>query len=152
MNNQAKVQACWALLAPLVREGTQILKEWRKYSRKVDRLNELQQTAGAACARGAYPQEDGEPHWAVVRRINDLRSEQTAIYHRAAAVLLDLEDILPLDKIEALEREIDPGSVRRTCQGIMMMAQVLSEHCGPAPVGWPGSPDGDADVLLEFYI
>ena len=152
MNDQAKVQACWKTLGPLERQAKQILMEWRKYSRQVDRLNELQQTAGAACARGAYRQEDGEPHWAVVQRINDLRSEQTGICHRAAAVLLDLEDVLPFDKIESFEREIGSGSVRRICQGIVMMSQVLNEHCGQAPAGWSEAADGGAGVLIDHAV
>lgn len=152
MNDEIKVHSYWKTLAPLARQATQILEGWRKYSRQVDRLNELQQMARAACARGAYAQEDDEPHWAIVRRINGLRSEQAAIYHRAATVLLDLEDVLPLEKIEALEREISPASVRRTCQGIVTAAKYLNEHCGPAPAGWPGSSDGDANVLLDEWV
>jgi hypothetical protein len=98
MNGQTKVQACWTALAPLAHHATRLLKEWRRYSRQVDRLNELQQIASAAVTRGAYPQEDGEPHWAIVRHINELRSEQTAICDKAATVLLDVEDILPLEQ------------------------------------------------------
>jgi hypothetical protein len=96
---------------------------------------------------------DGEPHWAIIRRIEDLRSQQqTAIRKKAAAILLDLEDLLPLEKIETIEREIATTSVRRTCQGILMMASALSEHCGPAPAGWPGCPNGDGDVLLDDSV
>jgi hypothetical protein len=151
VNDETKVHA-WNTLAPLARQATQILEAWRKYSRQVDRLNELQQTAKAACARGAYAQEDDEPHWAIVRRINGLRSEQAAICHRAATVLLELEDVLPLDKVEALEREISPASIRRTCQGIVTAAKHFNEHCGPAPAGWPGSSDGDTNMLLEDSV
>lgn len=149
MDDQTKIQACWKALAPLARQATRILDGWRKYNRQADRLNELQQRALAACSRGTYPQEDGEPHWAIARRINDLRSAQTAIYERAAAVLLDLEQILPLDKMESLEQEIDRSSVRRTYQGILTAAKYLNQHCGPAPAGWPGSPGGDPDVFLD---
>jgi hypothetical protein len=129
-----------------------LIPEQRSASSEYPRLNELQQTAKAACARGAYAQEDDEPHWAIVRRIDGLRSEQAAICHRAATVLLELEDVLPLDKVEALEREISPASIRRTCQGIVTAAKLLNEHCGPRPAGWPGSSDGDTNVLLEDSV
>ena len=156
MDDQTKIQACWKALAPLARQATRILDGWRKSSRQADRLNELQQRALAACSRGTYPQEDGEPHWTIARRINDLRSAQTAIYERAAAVLLDLEQILPLDKIETLEQEIDRGSVRRTCQGILTAAKYLNERYGPAPADWPGSPDvfwNDSEIdVLEAQV
>ena len=149
MNDQTNVQALWTMLAPLTRQATEIRKQWRKYSRQADSLNELQQRATSACARSAYPQEDGELHWAIVRRLGDLRAEHTAICRSAAIALRDLEDTLPLASIEALEKEIDPRSVYRTCQGIITAAQELSEHCGPAPAGWPGDPDGDAGALLD---
>jgi hypothetical protein len=150
--NQAKIQACWDELAPLVREATQILKEWHKYNRQADRLNELQQRARAACARGSYLQGVGEPHWAVLWRINDSRSVQTSICKRAIAVLLNLEGVLQPDQIELLKPDIDSTSVRRTCQIILTMAQVLGENCGPAPAGWPGVSGGDADVILDNAV
>jgi hypothetical protein len=145
------VATCWLVIAPLAAKASKILAQGSRYKRRIDRLSDLRDRA-KAILRG-YPNEDGEPHWAVFRKADELVARAAPPGYQDVMGLLKHLRIVQLSQstVDRLERQIDfrlPGTI---CQTILRGKEELISHAGPSPADLPALDDG-APLVSEAEI
>jgi hypothetical protein len=133
-------------LIPLATKASQILAQGSGYKRQIDRIEELRKRA-QALIRG-YPNEEGEPHWALFRKTVQLAARAAPPRHPEVMELLKcLRTVLPESETESLERQFDFRFYRTVCKTILRAQEELRYRYGPPPTDSPAP--GDAATLVS---
>jgi hypothetical protein len=116
-------------LEPLVERASRLSDQHENFRLQDDLLNTLQQRARAVAARGS-----AEADWAVVRAIEELRSElrigPRLLCREAPAAFRAVRKFVPAEIVEALDAKVDERYVKQSCHAVMKAYQELCEYVG----------------------
>jgi hypothetical protein len=154
---QNKVRTCWQILTPLADKALRILgpdeTHWLASSRKINRLINLRKRATDLIR--TFPKNPQEPHWIVLRELEDRATPPGA--EEVLNMFNHLRSVVANSTVDYLEKQCDLTSAKSMCSIILRAVAALQCETSPPQPGWPapaggtGLPvsDGEIDSLEE---